>query len=207
MEEARAREKNKLNELKNTLYDQQRKMQNIQSELEVISAKNSVLEQDFENEINKKNQNSKEIGQIINSINNIFNICKIQQAKRGKKLDKQDVRIREGDKDLVEQLQIKLDRAHQTVDELVKVYREYGQDYNREKAYAEDIDVTMGHATSAKYGQSLPGNRGTNQGQSTLPGHESTGMKTAKLQSGAANKPAGSRGEGGRGADLDESNR
>ncbi len=62
MEEARAREKNKLNELKNTLYDQQRKMQNIQSELEVISAKNSVLEQDFENEINKKNQNSKEIG-------------------------------------------------------------------------------------------------------------------------------------------------
>lgn len=55
MEEARAREKNKLNELKNTLYEQQRKMQTIQSELEVISAKNSVLEQDFENEINKKN--------------------------------------------------------------------------------------------------------------------------------------------------------
>ena len=62
MEEARANEKNKLNELKNTLYEQQRKMQNIQGELEVISAKNSVLEQDFENEINKKNQNSKEIG-------------------------------------------------------------------------------------------------------------------------------------------------
>ena len=55
MEEARAREKNKLNELKNTLYEQHRKMQTIQSELEVISAKNSVLEQDFENEINKKN--------------------------------------------------------------------------------------------------------------------------------------------------------
>ena len=29
MEEARAREKNKLNELKNTLYDQSKKMQDI----------------------------------------------------------------------------------------------------------------------------------------------------------------------------------
>lgn len=78
MEEARSREKNKLNELKNTLYEQQRKMQSIQGELEIISGKNSILEQDFENEIYKKNNNSKEIGQIINSINNIFNICKIQ---------------------------------------------------------------------------------------------------------------------------------
>lgn len=77
MEEARSREKNKLNELKNTLYEQSRKMQSIQGELEIISGKNSILEQDFENEIYKKNNNSKEIGQIINSINNIFNICKI----------------------------------------------------------------------------------------------------------------------------------
>lgn len=126
MEEARATEKNKLNQLKNTLYDQQRKMQSIQSELEVISAKNSVLEQDFENEINKKNQNSKEIGQIINSINNIFNICQVQQEKRGKKLAKEDVKINEETKNLVAQLIVKLDRAHQTIDELVKVYKEYG---------------------------------------------------------------------------------
>jgi hypothetical protein len=48
--------------LKNTLYDQQRKMQNIQNDIEMISAANSVLEQDFEYEINKKNQSSKEIG-------------------------------------------------------------------------------------------------------------------------------------------------
>ena len=53
-------------------------MQSIQGELEIISAKNSILEQDFENENHTKNNNSKEIGQIINSINNIFNICKIQ---------------------------------------------------------------------------------------------------------------------------------
>lgn len=51
-------------------------MQKIQSQLEVISAKNSILEQDFENEIIKKNNDSREIGQLISSINNIFNVCK-----------------------------------------------------------------------------------------------------------------------------------
>ena len=76
MEEARSEEKSKLNELKSLLYEQQRKMQAIQAELEEIGAQNSELEQDFANEIGRKNQNSKEIGQIINSINNIYNICK-----------------------------------------------------------------------------------------------------------------------------------
>jgi exonuclease VII large subunit len=61
MEDARSNEKANLNDLKNTLYDQQ-KMQNIQNDIEMISAANSVLEQDFEYEINKKNQSSKEIG-------------------------------------------------------------------------------------------------------------------------------------------------
>ena len=71
VEEARAHEIKKLNELKDLLYDRQREMQSIQATLEDISAKNSRLEQDFEKEINNKNQNSKEIGQIINSISNI----------------------------------------------------------------------------------------------------------------------------------------
>ena len=79
-------------------------MQEIQSELEHISAQNSELEQDFENEIGRKNQNSKEMGQIINSINNIYNICKQQQNKRGRKLDKPDVKINEESKNLVEAL-------------------------------------------------------------------------------------------------------
>jgi len=51
-------------------------MQNLQMELERIHEKNSALEQDFENEINRNNKNKKEIGQIINSINNIYLICK-----------------------------------------------------------------------------------------------------------------------------------
>ena len=44
MEEARIREKDNLNELKNMLYGLQRKMQSTQSELEVISGLNSELE-------------------------------------------------------------------------------------------------------------------------------------------------------------------
>ena len=116
-------------------------MQSIQGELEILSAKNNILEKEFGNEIMKKNNNSKEIGQIINSINNIFNICKIQGAKRQKSLDKQDVKINEDSKNLVEMLVGKLDIAHRTVDELVKVYQAYGQDYSMEKAYTEDIEA------------------------------------------------------------------
>ena len=62
MEEARMKEKTTMNSLQDNLYEMQRKMQNLQIELEKVSEKNSALEQDFENEINKKNKNSKEIG-------------------------------------------------------------------------------------------------------------------------------------------------
>ena len=162
-------------------------MQTIQSELEVISAKNGILEQDFENEIMKKNNNSKEIGQIINSINNIFNICKIQQAKRQRNLDKQDVKINEDSKNLVELLVAKLDIAHRTVDELVKVYQQYGQDYSVEKAYAEDIEAQI-QATKARAPQGTPGAKPT---KSTQQVDDSTGMKTGKLQTGSIKKSKG----------------
>ena len=104
-------------------------MQTIQTELEEISGKNAALEQDFENEILKKNQNSKEIGQIINSINNISNICKTHQnRKRGSKKAAVIVNddVTEDSKNLVEQLNKKLDGALKTVEELVAVYKEYG---------------------------------------------------------------------------------
>lgn len=189
MEEARAAEKKKLNELKNTLYDQQRKMQAIQSEVEQISAKNSVLEQDFENEINKKNQNSKEVGQIVNSINNILDICKAQQAKRGRKLDRQgdDKSKDEEARNRVEHLITKLERASRTVEELVRVYREYGTDYTREKAYTEEIDAMkeeQAQAQAAAQAQkAAAGNRQANPVQASTfgAGQESTGMKTGKL--------------------------
>lgn len=49
--------------------------------------------------------------------------------------------MNEESKNLLPQLISKLDRAHQTVDELVKVYAEYGLDYNRDRAYIEDIEA------------------------------------------------------------------
>ena len=88
-------------ELQNTLYEQQRKMQSLQLELEKINEKNSSLEQDFENEINRKNKNSKEIGQIINSINNIHFICMEQMKKRGKKNARDEGDVKEDTPNLV----------------------------------------------------------------------------------------------------------
>lgn len=112
----------------------------IQAENEIISNKKNILEQDFEIEIQKKNQSSKEIGQIINSISNIANICKIQQANRGKKLIGVDTPINETTPNLVEELIIKLDKSYQTIEELVKVHQKYGDNYDQDKAYTEEID-------------------------------------------------------------------
>ena len=47
---------------------------------------------------------------------------------------------------MVENLNTRLDRVQKTVEELVKVYQAYGQDYNRDKAYAEEIDLQLAHA-------------------------------------------------------------
>ena len=117
-------------------------MQLIQNDIETISAANSILEQDFEFEINKKNQSSKEIGQIINSINNIYNICADHQEQKKKrpKPSGQEDRIRESDKNIVQEINKKLEKAHTTADELLKVYEKFGNEYDREKAYAEDLE-------------------------------------------------------------------
>ena len=55
MEKIKQHEKKKMNELKNQLFEETRKQQQIQAENELISSKISILEQDFEIEIQKKN--------------------------------------------------------------------------------------------------------------------------------------------------------
>jgi hypothetical protein len=50
----------------------------------VISELNSNLEQEFENELGKKNKNSTEVGQVISSINNIYHIVEELAKKKGK---------------------------------------------------------------------------------------------------------------------------
>lgn len=50
----------------------------------MISELNSNLEQEFENELGKKNKNSTEVGQVISSINNIYKIVEELAKKKGK---------------------------------------------------------------------------------------------------------------------------
>lgn len=121
MEQARQQEAVRLSELQNTLYEQQRKMQSLQLDLEKISEKNSSLEQDFENEINRKNKNNKEIGQIINSINNIFTICKRQQEHRGKLMQGNPADVTEKTPALVQELVKKLDASAEVIEDLKTV--------------------------------------------------------------------------------------
>ena len=61
-------------------------MQKLQKEIEIIGEQNQTLEQDFENEINKKNQNSMEAGQVIDAIQTIYRLCgKIDYARQLRK--------------------------------------------------------------------------------------------------------------------------
>ena len=46
----------------------------------------------------------------------------------------------------------------------MKVYDAYGTDYNREKAYAEDIEAQQAQANQAKYGTTIPTGKKENQG-------------------------------------------
>ena len=103
------------------LYQMQREMQSLQGELEDISSKNADLEQDFENEINKKNEASKEMGQIIKAINNIHMMCLAQQKKR-KKMNKIDVRdCVEDDEGLIDELIERLETCGAVIEDLVEV--------------------------------------------------------------------------------------
>ena len=124
------KEKTTMNSLQDNLYEMQRKMQNLQSELEKVSEKNSALEQDFENEINKKNKNSKEIGQIINSINNIYSICRNQQLKRNRLKNMKVEDVTEKTENLVPTLINHLEQSSEVIQDLVEVFKIIDNNYD-----------------------------------------------------------------------------
>ena len=95
-----------------------------------ISEKNSALEQDFENEINKKNKNSKEIGQIINAINNIYGVCRYQQFKKGKLKNYQAPDVNEETPDLVKNLIGRLETSMEVIEDLVEVFKIIDNQYD-----------------------------------------------------------------------------
>ena len=124
------KEKTTMNSLQDNLYEMQRKMQNLQIELEKVSEKNSALEQDFENEINKKNKNSKEIGQIINSINNIYSICRNQQLKRNRLKNMKVEDVTEKTENLVPTLINHLEQSSEVIQDLVEVFKIIDNNYD-----------------------------------------------------------------------------
>ena len=88
------------------------------------------MEQDFENEINKKNKNSKEIGQIVNSINNIFAACRLQQQKRGKLKNFKMEEVNENTPNLVQVLIDRLEISSEVIEDLVEVFEIVDKKYD-----------------------------------------------------------------------------
>lgn len=79
------------------------------------------MEQDFENEINKKNDSSKEIGQIFSTINNIFSIVQKVAKDRGRHLSSNNFEITDinrKDPDKIKELIVALDQAHEYLEDL-----------------------------------------------------------------------------------------
>lgn len=83
MELVRAKEREELTGMTRVLYERGKEVQKLQREIEDIQESNSFMEQEFENEINKKNNSSKEVGQIVHSINNVFSLCERIKEEQG----------------------------------------------------------------------------------------------------------------------------
>ena len=71
-EQVKEEERKALADMTAELYDKQRDMAALTSDIDKVQEQNQALEQDFENEIERKNTNNKQVGQIISSINNIY---------------------------------------------------------------------------------------------------------------------------------------
>ena len=54
-------------------------------QIDDLNAQNSLLETDFQNEINKNNDNNRQVGQIIHSINNIYRSSCVYNEIKNKK--------------------------------------------------------------------------------------------------------------------------
>ncbi|CDW75696.1 gtp-binding protein [Stylonychia lemnae] len=171
--------------------DLQNRFKNLKSEnqklMKRISEKNSALEQDFENEINKKNKNSKEIGQIINSINNIFTICRGQQHKRGKMKNIKLDDVNELTPNLVQVLIERLEMSSEVIEDLVEVFKIIDNNYDRDKAYTEALFNTT--AANNKQNTNMGGNQAINQKSGTIPKKEHNDT-TNKINKGGNNTNA-----------------
>ena len=130
IEMQKKKEKDVMTNLQNQLYKMQRTMQQHQKDLEAISNQNSKLEQEFENEITKKNNANKQYGQVINAVNNIYDICIQEMHKKGRGQLK------------VMDLHKKLETIGETIEDLKEVAK-LVPDFTREKFYTEEAAGTV----------------------------------------------------------------
>lgn len=109
------------------LYNRSKEMITLQTTIEDLQAKNSTLEQDFENDISKRNVNKKAAGQIVSSINNIYDLIKKVDALKGKKPSvSEDFTVRLQDNKIDEackNMKQILDKGADCITDLVKTFQ------------------------------------------------------------------------------------
>ena len=100
---------------------------------------NQALEQDFENEIERKNANNKQVGQIISSINNIYQTCQTLAQMQNKSKAVASIQDKDGEDNqtMVKNLQLKLDDAKNKISELTDVLTHLHSDKTIELYYEE----------------------------------------------------------------------
>ena len=133
------------------LYEKQRTMAILQGEIEGIQVQNQALEQDFENEIERKNNNNKQVGQIISSIGNIHETCKKLIEMQSKNKVKEKVENEKNKKknellekpNLIGELQNKLSLSVSKISELTKVLEELNSEYTVERYYEDSAKQAM----------------------------------------------------------------
>ena len=120
------------------MYSKQRYMKALQVEIEDITGQNEALELDFENEIDSKNKNQQQVGQIISSIDNIYETCQmLTELQTSKRRTNTLADIRDSH-EKVKNLQEKLDQAVTKISELTDVLKHLDKEYTPERYY-EDL--------------------------------------------------------------------
>ena len=127
------------------------------------------LEQEFETEINKHNNDQKQAGQIIQAISNIYSICEKLAPEKGRKLNTMNDIYQDGHPQLVNDLLTKLKVGTEYIGDLIhvsKMLKELSDERleDRDKYYGElakkNADEALGKNKDRGEQMTLEGGRG-----------------------------------------------
>ena len=108
---------------------------------------NAELEQEFETEINKHNNDQKQAGQIIQAISNIYSICEKLAPEKGRHLSQMNDIHSDGHAMLVQDLMTKLKVGTEYIGDLIQVSKML-KEQNDDRL--EDRDKYYGDIAKAK---------------------------------------------------------